>query len=140
MYLKQISVFVENKHGAILAPCSVLANEGINLSAITLADTADFGILRFIAKDVEKAADVLRKHHFAVNIADVVAVRIEDSPGALAKVLKVLEDESLNLLYMYAAVGIGNPVMIFRFDDTDQAFEKLNAAGCTIVSGEEFFS
>ena len=140
MNLKQISVFVENKPGAIFAPCNVLAEAGINLSAITLADTADFGILRFITKETERAAEVLRRNHFAVNIADVLAVRIEDTPGALAKVLKILEDESLDLLSMYAAVRTGNPIMIFRFNNTEQAFGKLSAAGCTIVDEETFFA
>ena len=141
MYLKQVSVFVDNKPGAIYAPCSALAEAGVNLSTIFLADAKDFGILRVITKDTEKALATLREKNFAVKLTDVLAIEIEDTPGALSKILKTLETKGLSVLYMYAAVGTsGKPVMIFRFDDADQALEKLSSADCKIVGSEQFFS
>ena len=141
MYLKQLSVFVDNKPGALYAPCSALAEAGVNLSSIFLADTKDFGILRVITKDNEKALNVLRNNNFAVKLTDVLAIEIEDVPGALSKILKTVENKGLDVLYMYAAVGTsGKPVMIFRFDDADNALEKLRDADCTIVSSEQFFA
>ena len=141
MYLKQLSVFVDNKPGALYGPCNVLAEAGVNLSTIFLADTKDFGILRIVAKDNEKALNVLRENNFAVKLTDVLAIEIEDAPGALSKVLKTVENKGLDLLYMYAAVGTsGNPVMIFRFDDADNALDKLKDTDCKIISAEQFFA
>lgn len=141
MYLKQLSVFVDNKPGALYAPCSVLAEAGINLSTIFLADTKDFGILRIITKETEKALKVLRESNFAVKSTDVLAIEIEDAPGALSRILKTLEQKGLNVSYMYAGTGTaGKPVMIFRFDDTDQALEKLQGTDCPIITSEQFFA
>ena len=141
MYLKQLSVFVDNKTGAVYAPCSALAEAGVNLSSIFLADTKDFGILRVITKDNEKALNVLRDNNFAVKLTDVLAIEIEDVPGALSKILKSVESKGLNVRYMYAAVGTsGKPVMIFRFDDEENAQEKLQDTDCTIVGSEQFFA
>lgn len=140
MLLKQISVFVENKPGAVFAPCGVLAEAGINLSSLSLADTKDFGILRIITKDTVQATEILRQNNFAVNIADVLAIRIEDKPGALSGILKTLEEKVLNIQYMYAAAGKGGKtVMIFRFDDAAEAVEKLKGSNCRLISTEEFF-
>ena len=141
MYLKQLSVFVDNKPGALYAPCSALAAAGVNLSTIFLADTKDVGILRIITKDIDKAVATLRENNFAVKSTDVLAVEIEDVPGALTKVLKTMEEKGLNVLYMYAAMGTsGKPVMIFRFDDADQALEKLAESNCRIITSEQFFA
>ncbi|MBR2439539.1 MAG: ACT domain-containing protein [Lentisphaeria bacterium] len=141
MYLKQLSVFVDNKPGALYAPCSTLADAGVNLSTIFLADTKDFGIMRIITKDAEKALAALRENNFAVKTTNVLAIEIEDVPGALSKVLKAMESKGLNVLYMYAAMGTsGKPVMIFRFDDADQALEKLSETDCKIISSEQFFA
>ena len=141
MYLKQLSVFVDNKPGAVYAPCSALADAGVDLSSIFLADTKDFGILRIITKDNEKALNVLRDNNFAVKLTDVLAIEIEDVPGALSKILKSVESKGLNVRYMYAAVGTsGKPVMIFRFDDEENAQEKLQDTDCTIVGSEQFFA
>ena len=139
--LKQLSVFVDNKPGALYAPCSVLAAAGVNLSTIFLADTKDFGILRIITKDTETALAALRESNFAVKTTDVLAIEIEDVPGALSKVLKTMESKGLNVLYMYAAMGTtGKPVMIFRFEDAAQAAEKLAGTDCVIIDSERFFA
>ena len=141
MYLKQLSVFVDNKPGALYAPCSALADAGVNLSTIFLADTKDFGILRIITNETEKALTALRESNFAVKTTNVLAIEIEDVPGALSKILKTMEGKGLNVLYMYAAMGTsGKPVMIFRFDDADQALEKLMETDCKIIGADQFFA
>lgn len=140
MFLKQLSVFVENKPGAVYAPCDVLAEAGVNLSSLSLADTKDFGILRVLTKDTDKAVSVLREKNYAVRITDVLAVQIEDVPGALSKVLRALEEKQLDVQYMYAAVGAsGKPVMIFRFEDAALALDKLKETDCLPVDSTAFF-
>ena len=141
MKLKQLSVFVENKPGSVSRPCKALADAGINIT--TLADTKDFGILRFIIDDWQKAYDVLKEKNFAVSVNDVIALEVSDVPGGLSTVLEKLEERGLNVEYMYASVyGSNNrAVLVFRFDDTDSALEKLD--GCPelkIVSSARFFS
>ena len=143
MKLKQLSVFVENKPGSVGRPCKALADAGINITTLTLADTKDFGILRFIIDDWQKAYDVLKEKNFAVSVNDVIALEVSDVPGGLSTVLEKLEERGLNVEYMYASVyGSNNrAVLVFRFDDTDSALEKLD--GCPelkIVSSARFFS
>lgn len=143
MKLKQLSVFVENKPGSVSRPCKALADAGINITTLTLADTKDFGILRFIIDDWQKAYDVLKEKNFAVSVNDVIALEVSDVPGGLSTVLEKLEKRGLNVEYMYASVyGSNNrAVLVFRFDDTDSALEKLD--GCPelkIVSSARFFS
>ena len=143
MKLKQLSVFVENKPGSVSRPCKALADAGINITTLTLADTKDFGILRFIIDDWQKAYDVLKEKNFAVSVNDVIALDVSDVPGGLSTVLEKLEERGLNVEYMYASVyGSNNrAVLVFRFDDTDSALEKLD--GCPelkIVSSARFFS
>lgn len=143
MKLKQLSVFVENKPGSVSRPCKALADAGINITTLTLADTKDFGILRFIIDDWQKAYDVLKEKNFAVSVNDVIALEVSDVPGGLSTVLEKLEERGLNVEYMYASVyGSNNrAVLVFRFDDTDSALEKLD--GCPdlkIVSSARFFS
>ena len=141
--IRQLSVFVENKPGSVSRPCKALADAGINITTLTLADTKDFGILRFIIDDWQKAYDVLKEKNFAVSVNDVIALEVSDVPGGLSTVLEKLEERGLNVEYMYASVyGSNNrAVLVFRFDDTDSALEKLD--GCPelkIVSSARFFS
>ncbi len=143
MKLKQLSVFVENKPGSVSRPCKALADAGINITTLTLADTKDFGILRFIIDDWRKAYGVLKEKNFAVSVNDVIALEVSDVPGGLSSVLEKLEERGLNVEYMYASVYGSNSraVLVFRFDDTDSALEKLD--GCPelkIVSSARFFS
>ena len=104
MKLKQISVFVENKPGSVSRPCKALADAGLNITTLTLADTKDFGILRFIIEDWQKAYDVLKEKKFAVSVNDVIALEVDDAPGGLSDILEKLEAHGLNVEYMYASV------------------------------------
>ncbi|MDA8098520.1 MAG: ACT domain-containing protein [Nitrospiraceae bacterium] len=137
--IEQISVFIENKSGRLAEITDLLARQGLNIRALSLADTADFGIFRLIMNDPAKALGVLKEAGFTVNRSDVVAVVVPDRPGGLAEILAVLTNSALNVEYMYAFVqkSEGNAVVIFRFDDTEKALTVLAAAGIrSLGSGE----
>ncbi len=139
MKVEQISIFLENKSGRLAEVTDVLARNGINIRALSLADTADFGIFRLIVNDTEKAVAALKKSGFTVNRNEVVAIQVPDRPGGLAGILNSLQGKGLNVEYMYAFVqrSEGNAVLIFRFDEIEKAIEALNKAGVRILSGEE---
>lgn len=131
MILKQLSLFIENKPGTIAAPCKILAEKGISISTLSLADTKFFGVLRLIVKDWEKAKKILEENSFAVKVTDVVAIQVDHKPGSLYKVLETLDKNNINVEYMYAyAAGIdGKAVLVFRFDNPEEAVKKLMQGG-----------
>lgn len=139
MRVEQIAVFLENKSGRLAEITGILAENTINIRALSVADTADFGILRLIVDDVEKAKNVLKTGGFTVGVTNVIAVEVPDQAGGLAGVLKTVEAEGLNVEYMYAFVNKSgkNAVLIFRFDDMDKAINGLKTAGFTILSGDQ---
>jgi len=137
--VQQISIFVENKSGRLAEVANALANYGINIRALSLADTADFGILRLIVNDPEKATDVLRNSGFTISQNEVVAVEMPDRSGGLAGILNALRSQNINVEYMYAFVqkSEGNAVLIFRFDEIEKAVDTLRKAGIRILGEEE---
>jgi hypothetical protein len=139
MKVEQISIFVENKSGRLAEVTNLLAKNGINIRALSLADTADFGIFRLIVSDPEKAVSVLKENGFTISKNEVVPVVVPDRPGGLASILNVLQGKNINVEYMYAFVqkSEGNAILIFRFDETERAIETLNKAGVRVLSGEE---
>jgi len=139
MKVEQVAVFVENKSGRLAEVSALLAANGINIRALSVADTHDFGILRIIVNDPDKALKVLKDDGFTANKTEVVAVEVADQPGGLADVLKIINDEGLNVEYMYAFVEKSgeNARLIFRFDETDAAIRVLKKAGMKILTGEE---
>ncbi|BCO07953.1 amino acid-binding protein [Desulfolithobacter dissulfuricans] len=139
MRVEQIAVFLENKSGRLAEITSILAEKNINIRALSVADTADFGILRLIVDKVEEAKQALKENGFTVGKTNVIAVEVPDQAGGLASVLKAVEKAGLNVEYMYAFVNKSgeNAVLIFRFDDMDKAIEILQAAGFTILTGEQ---
>ncbi len=139
MRVEQIAVFLENKSGRLAEITAVLADQGINIRALSVADTADFGILRLIVDQVEKAKATLKENGFTVGITNVIGVEVADETGGLASVLKVIETGGLNVEYMYAFVNKSgeNAVLIFRFDEMDKAISVLQSAGITILSGKQ---
>jgi hypothetical protein len=142
MKVEQISVFLENKSGRLSEVTRILGDGGINLRALTLADTTDFGILRLIVNDTEKAKSVLKERGFTVSKTDVVAVEIPDHPGGLADLLLALDQDGINVEYMYAFVERRgeNAVMIFRFDETEKAIGTLTGKGFNVLPGERLYS
>ena len=142
MKVEQISVFLENKAGRLAEVANVLGNVGINIRALSLADTTDFGILRLIVNDREAAKKALKEAGFTVGITQVIAVEVEDKPGGLAKILKLLADEDINVEYMYAFVerSSGNAVLIFKLEDLDKAIDLLSSHGVKVIPGERVYS
>ncbi|MFI5295865.1 MAG: ACT domain-containing protein [Thermodesulfovibrionales bacterium] len=142
MKVEQISVFLENKSGRLAEVASVLAGAGINIRALSLADTTDFGILRLIVNDTEKAKQVLKDNGFTVGKTEVIAVEVPDRPGGLAHILKVMTEEGVNVEYMYAFVqrSGGNAIIIFRFDELEKAIHALQKAGVVILKGEDVYA
>ena len=139
MKITQLSIFAENKPGHLIAPCRALAEAGINVRALSLADTQRYGILRMIVSDPRAAQKVLEQAGFLVKATEVVAVEVPDRPGGLAQILAALENTSINIEYMYAfPFGRGeNAVLIFRFDDPDAAIKQLQAAGVSMIMRKE---
>ncbi len=129
--VRQISVFVENKPTKLAEAMKLLKNSKINIRAMALADTKDFGILRLIVNDTEKTVDILRDASYAVTVTEVVAISIPDSPGQLSRVLDVLGDSGVNIEYLYAFIGKSDRSVSFviRVDDNDNASSALNDAG-----------
>ena len=137
--VEQISVFLENKSGRLAEVTGVLARAGINIRALSLADTADFGILRLIVNDLERAKQVLKDRDFTVGSTEVLAVEVPDRPGGMAGILEILGKASINVEYMYAFVQKSgeHAIIIFRFDELEGAMEALKGAGIRILTGEE---
>ncbi len=142
MKVEQISIFLENKSGRLAEVATVLAGAGINIRALSLADTTDFGILRLIVNDTEKAKQVLKDNAFTVGKTEVIAVEVPDRPGGLAHILAVMRDQGINVEYMYAFVqrSGGNAVIIFRFDEIEKAISALQKAGVVILKGEDVYA
>jgi hypothetical protein len=138
MQIRQVSVFIENKVGRIMEITEVLGESDINLRALSLADTSDFGILRMIVDNIDKAVKVLKDKGFIVKETDVVAVEVPDKPGGLAQVLEVLCIANINVEYMYAFFEQpkDKALLIFRFEDPERAIEVLSAKGIQIAGGE----
>jgi len=139
MKIHQISLFAENKPGHIAAPVRLLAQEGIDIRSMYLADTQAYGILRMIVSDWRKAAQVLQAHEFIVKVTEVLAVEVPDHPGGLADVLVALEGTGINIEYMYGfPYPVGDQaILIFRFADPDAAIARLQAAGINLRASEE---
>jgi hypothetical protein len=141
MKVEQISIFLENRAGRLSEVTRVLTEADINIRALSLADTSDFGILRLIVSDYEKAKKVLKEAGFTVGRTTVVAVEVTDKPGGLHAILKLLSGRGINVEYMYAFVQQSgkNAVLIFRFDKIDQAIEVLTENNMKVIPGEELY-
>ena len=141
MKTPQLSVFLENKPGRLSEPCKLLAEAGVNIVTLSLADTQQFGILRLIVRDWEKAKAVLEEAGCVVNVTEVVATEVADRPGGLAEVLAIIEASAINIEYMYAfAFGKGDKaVLVFRFDNPDAAIELLQSKGINVVGSVELY-
>ncbi len=140
MSIKQISVFLENRPGALYAMTGVLAQNQIDMRAFSLAETSDFGIARIIVDDVYKTTTVLKDAGYVHNVTPVLGVAIPDVPGGLNKVLQALTDAQVNVEYMYAFLGgkdTGHAYMIFRVADNAAAAAALAKRGIQVVEQEE---
>ncbi len=142
MQVEQISVFLENKTGRLAEVTRCLAVANVNIRALSLADTSDFGILRLIVNDPAKAKNALRENGFTVGVNTVVAVEVPDHPGGLDKILTLLEESEVNVEYMYAYVRplSSQAVLIFRFDKTDEALELMRKNNIVTIRGETIYN
>jgi hypothetical protein len=142
MKLEQLSIFLENRSGRLAEITGVLARAGINIRALSLADTADFGILRLIVNEPKRATEALRGNGFTVATNEMVALEVPDRPGGLWEILTAVGEAALNVEYMYAFVRRTqeNAVVMFRFDEPDRAISVLRQAGVRVLSGEEVYS
>jgi len=142
MKVEQISIFIENKSGRLAEVSGVLGDAGVNIRALSLADTSDFGILRLIVNDTDKAFKVLREQNFTVSKTEVIGVEVPDSPGGLSALLQTLDKNNVNVEYMYAFVERSgdNAVIIFRFDDIDAAIDVLKNNNIKIIESKKLTS
>jgi hypothetical protein len=138
----QISVFLENKAGRLAEVTGILAEADVNIRALALADTSDFGVLRLIVNDNQKAVTALKNRGFTIGETDVVAVEVEDRPGGLHRILDILHKDGVNVEYMYAFVqqSGSNAVMIFRFDNIDEAVNILQKNNLTVINGSNVYT
>lgn len=126
MIVKQVSVFLENKSGRLSEVTQILGNAGLNMSAFTIADTSDFGILRLIVSDPERAREILKKNNFSVQLTDVVLIKSPNKPGGLAKMLNILHAEQIFIEYMYAfSTNDDSAVIVIRPTDVQKCLDIL---------------
>ena len=141
MQIQQISVFVENKPGRLADITETLAQGQVNIRAVSVADTSDFGILRLIVDKPQEAVRTLREAGHTVSLTNVIAVCMEDTPGSFAKIMRVLADHGVTVEYMYAFISRehGKAFVILRVDDSERAVAVLKEHQITILSAEEIY-
>ncbi len=142
MLIKQVSVFIENKPGRLSEITDVLAKAGIDIRAFSIADTTDFGILRLIVNDPEKALNSLKENMMTVSVTKVIGVRMKDAPGALNEVLHILFDKGISVEYAYAFITRkkDNAYVILRVENNEEAIAILKDAGVTFLDPAEVYS
>ena len=138
MHTRQISVFLENRKGRLAEMTQLLAENKINIRALSLADMTDLGVLRLIVNDPERCLSVLKANDFAAQATDVVAVELPDRLGAIHNILEILNANGLNVEYMYASMGkkVDTGVVIFKVDPVDDAVAVLRRNGISVQAGE----
>lgn len=141
MKVQQISVFLENKSGRLAQLTETLGRADINIRALSIADTSDFGILRLIVNKPDEAFTVLKEAGFTVSITDVIAVEVQDEPGGLGKVLKLLEQAGINIEYLYAFLekSSNDALVVFRVEQIDEAITLLTENKVNILGGSRVY-
>ncbi len=139
MKITQISVFLENKRGRLYEVASLLGENSINIRALTIADSEDFGVLRMVVDKPDEAVQILKDKGFVANITDIVAVEVEDKPGGLASILKLFYESDINIEYMYAFLekNVDKAILVFRFDDVDKAIDILSKNNIRVLRKDE---
>ncbi len=142
MSVKQISVFLENKEGRLADVTKVLGEQGIDISALSIADTTNFGILRMIVNDPVQAESILKNAGYAVRVSEVLAIAVEDTPGALSKALDVLEKNSIEIEYIYAFIGKtdNRALVVVKVKDMDKASRVLTDADIYVLRDDEVYT
>jgi hypothetical protein len=136
MYIKQISIFLENKSGRLAEVTGLLSDEGINIRALSLADMVDFGILRLIVNDHARCIEVLKSRDFTAQETDVIAVEMDDKPGGLHRIVEIFDREGINIEYMYAFLEKSpqNAIVVFKIENANGVFEVLKNKGISVLT------
>ncbi|MFA5882050.1 MAG: ACT domain-containing protein [Eubacteriales bacterium] len=141
MKVQQISVFLENKSGRLATLTDVLGKAGINIRALSIADTSDFGILRLIVNQPEEAFRILKEAGFTASLTDIIAVEVKDEPGGLAAILKILESAGINIEYLYAFLekSSNDALVVFRVEQIEDAINLLTKNNVNLLKGAEVY-
>jgi hypothetical protein len=137
MLIKQLSIFLENKSGRLTEALSTLGDEDINIKALSIAETTEFGIVRVIVSDPEKGYRILREKGFSVNLAEVLSIATSAECGSFARALKVLSDEDISIEYMYAFSVGGKAAIVLRTEDTAKALDAIRRNNMELLGGSE---
>ena len=141
-YLKQLSIFLENKEGRMLSTLEIIEEIGVNIRALSLADTSEFGILRLIVTEPMKVKEELEKRNYIVKLTDVLAVAMDDQPGGLNKILRIIDKEKINLEYLYAFVEQQkyDAIVILRLEDMENGAKIFENSDVKMIAPEEIYS
>ena len=140
MLIKQLSIFLENKKGRFTEVTTILGEAGINMTAFTVAENSDFGIVRLIVSDPEKARNVLRENKYAVSITDVLCLQMPNEPGALAKVMKIITQADISIEYMYAFSFGNGAIVVIRPDNLEKTLSVMAENKVELLASSELFS
>ncbi len=138
--VKQISIFLPNKPGMLAQFTELLELNSINIRALTVADTADYGILRIIVNNPEKCMNVLKNANYLVAETEVIAVEVEDKPGGLHKIAKLMGDNNVNIEYLYSTLKTGTAIILIRVNNLEKAVKILEKASIKLLQGEELYN
>ncbi len=137
MLIKQLSVFLENKSGRLSEALGTLGNENINIKALTIADTEEFGIVRMIVSDPEKGYTILREKGFSANLVEVISIATPSECGSFARALKILSDENISIEYIYAFSVANKAAIVLRTEDTGKALEAISRNNMELLGSNQ---
>jgi hypothetical protein len=142
MKIKQLSIFLQNKMGSLAKPLEVLTVTDVNIRAMCMADTSEFGILRLVVDDPEKGKEALEQNNFLVKMTEIIGVEMNDTPGGLTSVLKTIRDNNIDLEYLYAFTHdkADKAILLLHADNIDKLIEVLQNSNITIVPSEEVYN
>ncbi|MDR1783505.1 MAG: amino acid-binding protein [Dysgonamonadaceae bacterium] len=140
MLIKQLSIFLENKKGRFTEVTNLLGEAGINMTAFTVAENSDFGILRLVVSEPEKARDLLKEHRYAVSVTDVVCIQMPNTPGALAKIMTIVNDAGVSIEYMYAFSTGKGAIAVIRPDNLGLTVDVLSRNKVELLAVGDLFS
>ena len=142
MKIKQLSIFIENQPGRLYKALEILAQEDVNIRALSLADTSEFAILRLVVNSPEKGMEILEKNNFIVKLTDIIGVELDDTPGGLTKVLKILNDENIDLEYLYAFTHdqTSKAILLMHANDLDEMINVLDSNNVKIVPADVVYN
>lgn len=142
MKIKQLSIFLQNRMGSLSKPLETLSEAGVNIKAMCMADTSEFGILRLVVDDPLKGKEALEENNFLVKITDIIGVEMDDTPGGLTSVLKIIKDNEIDLEYLYAFTHekAGKAILLLHSDDLDKLISALQEKDIVIVNSEEVYN